>query len=111
MEDREAVQGGEARIVVANQDNRIYSVYQNQHKGDDMKERTIVIPELEKCPDNEFNRPWTADDLAILVKYYPIKKTIDVANYLERSVYSLRNKANALGLKKGDGCGGRGRRK
>lgn len=54
-------------------------------------------------------RPWTADDDALLVRLYPTTRTADVAAALGRSMSSVYVRACHLDIKKAEGCYGKGR--
>ena len=45
-------------------------------------------------------RPWTPEDLAEVVRRYPHERTADIARDLGRSIGSIHDQANKLGLKK-----------
>jgi hypothetical protein len=45
-------------------------------------------------------RAWSEDDLAVLAEQYPIAPTKQIAKALDRCIYSVYNKALALGLRK-----------
>ena len=53
------------------------------------KESIIMIPELEVLPDiKQRNRPWTEDDVKILLKYWPVKDHKEIAKVLGRTEYA-----------------------
>jgi hypothetical protein len=50
------------------------------------KEPVIVIPALECLPETKpRNRPWTKEEIEILLHYYPIRDHAAVAKFLGRS--------------------------
>lgn len=53
-------------------------------------------------------RPWTAEDDALLTRLYPTTRTDQVAAALGRSMSSLYVRACHLDVRKADGCYGRG---
>ena len=61
--------------------------------------KEICIPELEAAIGTSPKQFWTAEEEAILQKYYelgvPVKK---LAEYLERSSNSITSKAGLMGL-------------
>ena len=65
--------------------------------------KTLVIPELEKIAAQGISKkPWTDDEEAILRQYNGRVSRVDIAKYLGRSVPSVTNKAQYLGLRYGE---------
>jgi len=62
-------------------------------------EEEIVIEELESAPD-EPRKFWSVKEEAILKKYYLKKGARPIADYLGRTVRSVRCKAEAMGLRR-----------
>ena len=62
----------------------------------------IIIPELEELVKvfKPLHKPWTDEEVAIVIKYYPIMDTKKLSLYLGRSLVSVYNKSRALGLSK-----------
>lgn len=58
----------------------------------------LIIPELESAVGNFPGKAWTEQDVAVLIAYYKRVKHAVLAKYLERTVSSVRFKAQQLGL-------------
>jgi len=51
--------------------------------------RAAVIPELEAALGNRRNRPWTRDEIAVLLRYHGRVSAATIAARLGRSLSSL----------------------
>jgi len=63
---------------------------------------SLVIPELEAARSSVCRRSWTAHECAVLTKYFeqmdvPVEA---IAKHLDRTLASVRNKAEEMGLKR-----------
>jgi hypothetical protein len=64
------------------------------------KAQLIIIPELEKMASETRKTYWTEREILILREYYGKLPTKKLAEYLSRSITSVTNKAQTLGLQR-----------
>ncbi len=63
----------------------------------------IKIPELEELVGMGRNRPWTGEEESVVRTYYGRVPTQRLASYLNRTLSSVQNKVQRMGLS-GEGC-------
>lgn len=61
----------------------------------------IKIPELEEYVGMRDRMPWTGEEEAVLRSYYGRIPTSKLAEYLNRTLSSVQNKAQRMSLKSG----------
>lgn len=64
-----------------------------------LKEKVVFIPELEDCPPAR--RMWTVYEESVLEEYYGRTDSRKLAEFLDRSIRAVQNKASLMGLSKG----------
>jgi hypothetical protein len=57
---------------------------------------TVCIPELEEAPASY--RFWTEHEIEILKEYYGRSDVRKIAEYLDRTIKGVQNKAHSLGV-------------
>lgn len=59
------------------------------------------IPELEELVGTNPYRPWTGEEESVIRAYYGRVPTKRLAEYLDRTLSSVQNKAQRMGLRRG----------